>query len=131
MHSVLLSCLLVCGCHAGVDGAGWSEHRLRDGYSYFYNRQTGESQWERPEDFTGQSQDLSREEIQVRRGVGRGGGGGRGGEGEGEGREQKRTERNRMEGKVTCLRIIDGIAREGNLFVREFCVPRKSFAIAV
>ena len=59
----------------GLDSAGWSEHRLRDGYSYFHNRQTGESQWERPEDFTGQSQDLSREEIQVR---GRGGGGGGG-----------------------------------------------------
>ena len=47
------------------ESGGWSEHRTRDGYSYYHNSQSGESQWERPEGFSGQSQELSREEIQV------------------------------------------------------------------
>lgn len=59
------------------DSGGWSEHCTREGYNYYYNSQSGESQWERPEGFSGQSQELSREEIQV--GKRREGGGEEGG----------------------------------------------------
>lgn len=47
------------------DSEGWSEHRTREGVSYYHNSRTGESQWERPSEFKGQSQELSRDEIQV------------------------------------------------------------------
>ena len=47
------------------ESGGWSEHCTREGYSYYHNSQSGESQWEKPEGFSGQSQELSREEIQV------------------------------------------------------------------
>ena len=49
----------------GEGGSGWSEHRTRDGASYYHNCRSGESQWERPEDFDGQSMELSKDEIQV------------------------------------------------------------------
>ena len=45
---------------------GWTEHRTREGYSYYYNAGTSDGQWELPEGFiSGQTTDLSREEIQV------------------------------------------------------------------
>lgn len=47
------------------EGSGWCEHRTRDGVSYYHNPRSGESQWERPEGFDGQSRELSKDEIQV------------------------------------------------------------------
>ena len=76
------------------DATGWTEHKTRDGYTCYYDNQTGEYSWEYPEGWTGVSSDLSREEIQVKeeerereRGKycierGRGRGEERGGEGE-------------------------------------------------
>ena len=53
-------------CDAGVEESEtWSEHRTREGVSYYHNSQTGNSQWERPAEFKGQSRDLGRDEIQV------------------------------------------------------------------
>lgn len=48
-----------------LDESGWAEHRTRDGYKYYYNRNTEEYSWIRPDKWSGISQDLSREEIQV------------------------------------------------------------------
>lgn len=46
-------------------GDGWTEHRTREGYMFYYNWHTSESQWECPEDMPEQSPHLTREEIQV------------------------------------------------------------------
>ena len=56
------------------ESSGWSEYRTKDGYSYYHNFTTGESQWERPESYNGQSPQLSKDEIQVGGEGGRGGG---------------------------------------------------------
>lgn len=48
-----------------LDESGWAEHRTRDGYKYYYNKNTEEYSWTRPSTWSGVSQDLSREEIQV------------------------------------------------------------------
>ena len=48
-----------------LDESGWAEHRTRDGYKYYYNKNTEEYSWTRPNTWSGVSQDLSREEIQV------------------------------------------------------------------
>lgn len=48
------------------DATGWTEHKTRDGYTCYYDNQTGEYSWEYPEGWTGVSSDLSREEIQVK-----------------------------------------------------------------
>lgn len=47
------------------DSEGWNEHRTKEGVSYYHNSHTGVSQWERPSEFKGQSQELNRDEIQV------------------------------------------------------------------
>ena len=52
--------------YVGVeDSEGWSKHKIKEGVAYFHNCRTGNSQWEEPEEFCGQSRELSREEIQV------------------------------------------------------------------
>ena len=63
------------------ESSGWCEYRTKDGYSYYHNFTTGESQWERPESYYGQSPQLSKDEIQV------------GGEGVGREREREGGER--------------------------------------
>lgn len=50
-----------------ADNEGWSAHSIRGGYTYYYNSQSGVGQWAEPEGFTGDSQDLSRDEIQVKK----------------------------------------------------------------
>lgn len=47
------------------ESSGWCEYRTKDGHSYYHNFTTGESQWERPESYNGQSPQLSKDEIQV------------------------------------------------------------------
>lgn len=57
-------CLVV-----GADSdEGWSEYRTKDGHTYYYNGKTGQSQWEKPDNYTGTSHELTRDEIQVRHG---------------------------------------------------------------
>eukprot|EP00117_Sycon_ciliatum_P032454 scpid10084/ scgid25161/ Ras GTPase-activating-like protein IQGAP1; p195 len=46
------------------DQAGWTEETTLQGHSYYHNRQTGQRQWTRPEEFSGKSADLTRQEIQ-------------------------------------------------------------------
>ena len=59
VHSFLL--------YTGVsDNDGWSAHHLRGGYTYYHNSQTGEGQWAEPQGFTGESCELSKDEIQVK-----------------------------------------------------------------
>lgn len=43
---------------------GWSEYRTKDGHTYYYNGKTGQSQWEKPDNYTGTSHELTRDEIQ-------------------------------------------------------------------
>ena len=51
---------------AGAEaGDGWTEHRTREGHSFYYNWKSGESQWGRPEELPEQNAQLSRDEIQV------------------------------------------------------------------
>ncbi|XP_064390864.1 ras GTPase-activating-like protein IQGAP1 isoform X3 [Halichondria panicea] len=47
------------------DNDGWSAHHLRGGYTYYHNSQTGEGQWAEPQGFTGESCELSKDEIQA------------------------------------------------------------------
>lgn len=56
-------------CTGVEDSEGWSEHRIREGANYYHNSRTGSSQWERPAEFKGQSTELNRDEIQVRKSV--------------------------------------------------------------
>ena len=54
-------CLLV-----GADtDEGWTEYRTKDGHTYYYNGKTDQSQWGKPDNFTGTSHELTRDEIQV------------------------------------------------------------------
>ena len=46
---------------------GWNEYRTKEGHTYYYNGKTDQSQWEKPDNFTGTSHELTRDEIQVRR----------------------------------------------------------------
>ena len=50
----------------GEDGEGWTEHRTREGHTFYYNWMSEQSQWEKPDDLPEQSCQLRREEIQVR-----------------------------------------------------------------
>ena len=62
--NVCALCLVV-----GADtGEGWSEYRTKDGHFYYYNGKSDKSQWEKPENFTGTSHELTRDEIQVSNG---------------------------------------------------------------
>uniref|UniRef100_A0A674E4Y5 IQ motif containing GTPase activating protein 2 n=1 Tax=Salmo trutta TaxID=8032 RepID=A0A674E4Y5_SALTR len=42
----------------------WVKHQIKRGYDYYYNLENREGTWEEPEDFTHNSTQLSREEIQ-------------------------------------------------------------------
>uniref|UniRef100_A0A8C7UY73 IQ motif containing GTPase activating protein 2 n=1 Tax=Oncorhynchus mykiss TaxID=8022 RepID=A0A8C7UY73_ONCMY len=42
----------------------WVKHRIKDSYDYYYNLENREGTWEEPEDFTHNSTQLRREEIQ-------------------------------------------------------------------
>uniref|UniRef100_A0A4W5PM97 IQ motif containing GTPase activating protein 2 n=1 Tax=Hucho hucho TaxID=62062 RepID=A0A4W5PM97_9TELE len=42
----------------------WVKHRIKDSYDYYYNLESREGTWEEPEDFTHNSTQLRREEIQ-------------------------------------------------------------------
>ena len=53
-------------CSGVDDSDGWSEHRTREGYTYYHNSRSGASQWMEHEEYKGESQELSRDEIQVR-----------------------------------------------------------------
>ena len=44
---------------------GWSEYHTKDGHAYYYNSKTDQSQWEKPDKFTGTSHEITRNEIQV------------------------------------------------------------------
>ena len=45
--------------------AGWAEHRSKEGYTYYYNEETGDHAWTKPEEYGGQPTILTKEEIQV------------------------------------------------------------------
>ena len=61
MHHVCVLCLVV---GADID-KGWSEYHTKDGHTFYYNRKTDQSRWEKPDKFTGRSHELTRNEIQV------------------------------------------------------------------
>ena len=64
-HKLLMMCFCLV---VGPDSdEGWSEYRTKEGYIYYYNGKTGQSQWEKPDNYSGTSHELSRDEIQVRR----------------------------------------------------------------
>uniref|UniRef100_A0A8C7MEI7 IQ motif containing GTPase activating protein 2 n=1 Tax=Oncorhynchus kisutch TaxID=8019 RepID=A0A8C7MEI7_ONCKI len=49
---------------AGSSECVWVKHRIKDSYDYYYNLENREGTWEEPEDFTHNSTQLRREEIQ-------------------------------------------------------------------
>ncbi|XP_042176600.1 ras GTPase-activating-like protein IQGAP2 isoform X1 [Oncorhynchus tshawytscha] len=49
---------------AGSSECVWVKHRIKDSYDYYYNLEKREGTWEEPEDFTHNSTQLRREEIQ-------------------------------------------------------------------
>uniref|UniRef100_A0A3Q0T8C6 IQ motif containing GTPase activating protein 2 n=1 Tax=Amphilophus citrinellus TaxID=61819 RepID=A0A3Q0T8C6_AMPCI len=48
----------------GSTDSVWVKHCIKDRYDYFYNLETGEGTWEKPEEFEHNSGHLSKEEIQ-------------------------------------------------------------------
>ena len=50
---------------AGSSDSVWVKHQIKGGYDYYYNLENREGTWEEPEDFTHNSTQLRREEIQV------------------------------------------------------------------
>ena len=64
---ILTEAFTVLLLYTGVsDNDGWSAHHLHGGYTYYHNSQTGEGQWAEPQGFTGESCELSKDEIQVK-----------------------------------------------------------------
>uniref|UniRef100_A0A8C7K4Z2 IQ motif containing GTPase activating protein 2 n=1 Tax=Oncorhynchus kisutch TaxID=8019 RepID=A0A8C7K4Z2_ONCKI len=49
---------------AGSSDSVWVKHQIKGGYDYYYNLENREGTWEEPEDFTHNSTQLRREEIQ-------------------------------------------------------------------
>uniref|UniRef100_A0A674EPG9 IQ motif containing GTPase activating protein 2 n=1 Tax=Salmo trutta TaxID=8032 RepID=A0A674EPG9_SALTR len=49
---------------AGSSDSVWVKHRIKESYDYYYNLENREGTWEEPEDFTHNSTQLRREEIQ-------------------------------------------------------------------
>ncbi|XP_045562939.1 ras GTPase-activating-like protein IQGAP2 isoform X2 [Salmo salar] len=48
----------------GSSDSVWVKHRIKESYDYYYNLENREGTWEEPEDFTHNSTQLRREEIQ-------------------------------------------------------------------
>uniref|UniRef100_A0A4W5PT77 IQ motif containing GTPase activating protein 2 n=1 Tax=Hucho hucho TaxID=62062 RepID=A0A4W5PT77_9TELE len=65
-HDVLQNTkLLICKVlDSGSSESVWVKHRIKDSYDYYYNLESREGTWEEPEDFTHNSTQLRREEIQ-------------------------------------------------------------------
>ena len=53
------------GKKAGGGVAGWAEHRSKEGHTYYFNDETDEFSWTRPDEYQGSPLVLTREEIQV------------------------------------------------------------------
>jgi hypothetical protein len=49
----------------GDNNSKWVKHWVKGGYYYYHNLETQEGGWDEPPDFVQNSQELSREEIQV------------------------------------------------------------------
>uniref|UniRef100_A0A4W5MFE0 IQ motif containing GTPase activating protein 2 n=1 Tax=Hucho hucho TaxID=62062 RepID=A0A4W5MFE0_9TELE len=66
-HDVLQNTkLIICKVlYSGSSESVWVKHKIKGGYDYYYNLESREGTWEEPEDFTHNSTQLSREEIQV------------------------------------------------------------------
>ena len=62
--SICFSSSFLFVCFTEGDPAGWTQEPTLQGHNYYHNRKTGAKQWERPEEFTGKSADLTRQEIQ-------------------------------------------------------------------
>uniref|UniRef100_A0A4W5MH44 IQ motif containing GTPase activating protein 2 n=1 Tax=Hucho hucho TaxID=62062 RepID=A0A4W5MH44_9TELE len=65
-HDVLQNTkLIICKVlYSGSSESVWVKHKIKGGYDYYYNLESREGTWEEPEDFTHNSTQLSREEIQ-------------------------------------------------------------------
>uniref|UniRef100_A0A8C7UMU7 IQ motif containing GTPase activating protein 2 n=1 Tax=Oncorhynchus mykiss TaxID=8022 RepID=A0A8C7UMU7_ONCMY len=64
-HDVLQNIkLLICKVLDCSSECVWVKHRIKDSYDYYYNLENREGTWEEPEDFTHNSTQLRREEIQ-------------------------------------------------------------------
>ncbi|XP_067838793.1 ras GTPase-activating-like protein IQGAP2 [Heptranchias perlo] len=48
----------------GPNGSAWVMHKIKDKYEYYYNLETTEATWDKPEFFVPNNTQLSREEIQ-------------------------------------------------------------------
>uniref|UniRef100_A0A674EPB0 IQ motif containing GTPase activating protein 2 n=1 Tax=Salmo trutta TaxID=8032 RepID=A0A674EPB0_SALTR len=59
---IYISCVLFP--LAGSSDSVWVKHRIKESYDYYYNLENREGTWEEPEDFTHNSTQLRREEIQ-------------------------------------------------------------------
>ena len=45
--------------------AGWAELRSKEGHTYYYNEESAEHSWARPQDYQGNPLLLTKEEVQV------------------------------------------------------------------
>lgn len=61
MHGLKLLVLIV-----GESGSGWMMNRLKDGSKFYYNNNTKEYKWSRPDGVVKDHGQLNKEEIQVR-----------------------------------------------------------------
>lgn len=51
---------------SGESGSGWMMNRLKDGSKFYYNNNTKEYKWSRPDGVVKDHGQLNKEEIQVR-----------------------------------------------------------------
>uniref|UniRef100_A0A8C7K4W2 IQ motif containing GTPase activating protein 2 n=1 Tax=Oncorhynchus kisutch TaxID=8019 RepID=A0A8C7K4W2_ONCKI len=67
LRGVLSECADTYQTQLGQPGSSdsvWVKHQIKGGYDYYYNLENREGTWEEPEDFTHNSTQLRREEIQ-------------------------------------------------------------------